>query len=339
MLNRFRVNSTADPAHVLAVTRWGSSGQEAHAVDISILIPCFHTRPFLADALESIDRQRNLPKKLKIEVVLVADGESADGAFVRELVATRLAPFPFTIVLIELRQNVGAGLARYHGWLHCRGALVAFLDDDDVWHPDKLALQRDLHVRYPHQIATAHLYSDGSEPLHLSSGSLCGPSLTSVTFGELLVRSKAATPSLMLRRALWPSGPEPFRLGEDSLMTLMIADEQPLLLLPLVLASRSPAAPPILRDTHGLSRQRLGNRVAQWRNYILLVRRGKLSPLWLPMLIAVSIALAGRRWVLDLCARVRPIDKITDRLGVRRQNKFDTMARPGDIAPASAIHP
>jgi hypothetical protein len=181
---------------------------------------------------------------------------------------------------------------------------VAFLDDDDIWHPDKLKVQIALQDRHPRQIATAHLYDVNGPQAFAPLACPAGERV--VRFAQLLLRSKPATPSLMLRRELWPSGPEPFRLAEDTLMVMTIAAEQPILMLETVLAARSATAPPLLDDPDGLTRRRIAARVAQWRNYLILTRRGKLQPMALPLLLAASLALLARRLILDAFAALGP---------------------------------
>ena len=292
-----------DPADVASIMRYRSDYGFAREVAISVLIPCYRVAPFIPDALASIERQRGLPTDVTIEVVLVVDGVSSDARSIRSLLEGCGTPYRFSTVVIELGRNVGAGLARCHGWAHCRGELVAFLDDDDLWHPDKLALQHALHERRPDQIASGHDYGHPASGNCMATKADCD--VVPVTFSRMLRRSELATPTLMIRRRLWPRGPEPFRLGEDELMRLMIAREQPLLRLAAPLAWRSPAAPPAMDDQDGLTRQRLRNRAAQWRNYLLLVRRGRLAAWWLAVLLPWSVLLMVRRSVIDGVAKLR----------------------------------
>jgi len=298
-----------DERDIRSIRRWPAPGKYPDQVDISVIVPCFHIAPSIASALSSIAEQRGLPAGLAIEVVLVVDGLPADAECITDLVDAQQRPLPFAIMLITLRQNLGAGLARCHGWHHCSGELVAMLDDDDIWHPDKLAIQLALHRARPDQIASGHLYAQ-------APGQLSTPALTAVdcigqagpvTFWDLLIRPRFTPTTLMIRRALWPSGPERFRLGEDILLNLMIAHWQPILALPVVLASRSPAAPPVHADVDSLSRQRIAARLAQCRNYQLLARRGLLTPWLVGPFILLSLALSLRRAFLDLWERLRRV--------------------------------
>ena len=96
---------------------------------ISCIIPVFNGERYLGEALDSILAQTYRP----IEIIVVDDG-STDGT--GELVARygdRIRYFR--------QNNEGAPTARNAGLSAARGAFVAFLDSDDLWHPDKLERQ------------------------------------------------------------------------------------------------------------------------------------------------------------------------------------------------------
>jgi len=91
---------------------------------------------FLADAIESVIAQ-TYPSW---ELLLVDDG-SADGA--TEIARGYAARHPERIRYLEhpSHRNRGMSASRNLGLRQSRGALVAFLDSDDVWLPEKLARQ------------------------------------------------------------------------------------------------------------------------------------------------------------------------------------------------------
>ena len=96
---------------------------------ISCIIPVFNGVRYLGEALDSILAQTYRP----IEIIVIDDG-STDGT--GELVARygdRIRYFR--------QNNEGAPTARNAGLSAARGAFVAFLDSDDLWHPDKLERQ------------------------------------------------------------------------------------------------------------------------------------------------------------------------------------------------------
>ena len=268
------------------MTRWpGLMG--ATAVEISVLIPCWHGELTIGGALDSVEAQQGLPEHVGVEVVVVVDGRQEDQQAVCRWIDSKGSSRRWAITMVCLKQNRGAGGARKAGYRHCSGAFLAFLDDDDVWQPSKLALQWGWHQANPERIASGHGYKTI-------------PKGHEVSFTRLLIGgSELATPTLMIRRALWPYEPEPFRFSEDWLMLAMVAKIQPLAMLPYDLASRSAAAPAHLADRYSLSRQRLKLRLGSIRAIGVLIRRGELNLIWLPPLLAWNLLLAVRRWLLD----------------------------------------
>jgi len=96
---------------------------------ISVVIPLHNGERYLANALKSVFDQGQPPD----EVWVVDDG-SCDGG---PTLASRYGPPVHCIS----QPHRGASTARNVGALASKGELLAFLDADDVWLPDKLSLQ------------------------------------------------------------------------------------------------------------------------------------------------------------------------------------------------------
>jgi glycosyltransferase involved in cell wall biosynthesis len=96
---------------------------------ISCIIPVFNGERYLAEALDSILAQTYRP----IEIIVVDDG-STDGT--RELVASYGDQVRYL-----WQPNSGPATARNQGLSAASGEFVAFLDADDLWHPEKLERQ------------------------------------------------------------------------------------------------------------------------------------------------------------------------------------------------------
>jgi glycosyltransferase involved in cell wall biosynthesis len=97
---------------------------------VSVVIPTRDRRALLARALTSIEAQRFRD----LEVVVVDDG-SVDHT------ASWLRARRPAFCVIEVAQPSGAAAARNLGVQQARGEILAFLDDDDVWHPSYLEVQ------------------------------------------------------------------------------------------------------------------------------------------------------------------------------------------------------
>jgi glycosyltransferase involved in cell wall biosynthesis len=101
----------------------------APAQSISVIIPCHNYALFLPEALASIAAQQVMPA----EVILVDDGSSDDSAEVA-------AMFDPSIRIIRQPQQGIAG-ARNAGICATQGDLLAFIDADDIWPADSLAVR------------------------------------------------------------------------------------------------------------------------------------------------------------------------------------------------------
>jgi glycosyltransferase involved in cell wall biosynthesis len=99
----------------------------------SVVIPAYNASPFLADCLNSVLAQTDPD----FEVIVVNDGSTDDTAEI----AAQFARQDGRIHLIS-QENGGLADARNRGIAAAKGELVAFLDADDRWCPEKLAAHR-----------------------------------------------------------------------------------------------------------------------------------------------------------------------------------------------------
>jgi teichuronic acid biosynthesis glycosyltransferase TuaG len=100
---------------------------------ISIVIPYFKKKNYIEQTLRSILKQ----KYKHYEVLIVYDDEDqSDLLFLKTLIKNHKR-----IKLIINRKNVGAGMSRNKAVKLSKGKYIAFLDADDLWHPDKLKNQ------------------------------------------------------------------------------------------------------------------------------------------------------------------------------------------------------
>jgi glycosyltransferase involved in cell wall biosynthesis len=98
-------------------------------VSVSVLVPLHNGRRYIAAAIDSILGQTRPPD----EVIVVDDGSTDDGAGI-------VAGYGDRVRLLR-QENRGAPIALNAGLRVARGDLIAFLDHDDLWMPEKLALQ------------------------------------------------------------------------------------------------------------------------------------------------------------------------------------------------------
>ena len=121
---------------------------------VTVVVPFWNARPFLAEAIESVIAQ-TFPAW---ELLLIDDGSSDGSTEIARRYAER-SPERIRYLEHDRHQNRGVAASRNLGICHARAPYIAFLDADDVWFPNKLARQ------------TAILESEPDAAM------VCGPSL------------------------------------------------------------------------------------------------------------------------------------------------------------------
>jgi len=122
---------------------------------VTVVVTTYNQGPYIGPALASVLAQ-TYPAG---EVVVVDDGSTDD-------TPERLRPFRDRIVYLRHR-NRGVAASRNTGVDRATGDLVAFLDGDDLWEPQKLATQVRAALRHPEcgLIAADGIQFDGEKIL------------------------------------------------------------------------------------------------------------------------------------------------------------------------------
>ena len=111
---------------------------------VSVVINFLNTEKFLGEAIESVLAQTYDD----FELLLVDDG-STDGSTAIAKHYAALHPERVIYWEHEGHRNLGSGASRNVGVAKARGDLIAFLDSDDVWFPEKLQRQVALLEAFP----------------------------------------------------------------------------------------------------------------------------------------------------------------------------------------------
>lgn len=110
---------------------------------ISIILPYYNGQSFIKEALESVRAQTYK----NFELLLVDDGspDAKQSAYVKDLIAS----YGDDRFKYLHKTNGGLSNARNFGYAQCRGAYIAFLDQDDLWKPEKLDAQMEVFRAHP----------------------------------------------------------------------------------------------------------------------------------------------------------------------------------------------
>jgi hypothetical protein len=104
---------------------------------VSTIIPTYNRADFIGRAIESVLAACNDGD----EIIVVDDG-STDNTL------QAIEQFRDRITVVQIPRS-GAGAARNAGIRQARNDLIAFLDSDDEWNPDKLRIQKALMRKEP----------------------------------------------------------------------------------------------------------------------------------------------------------------------------------------------
>ena len=162
---------------------------------VSVMMPAYNAAEFIAQAIESVLAQTFEDW----ELVIVDDGSRDDTYAIA-------ARYQDARIRIIRQKNGGESVARNTALEHMRGALVAFLDADDLFLPDHLALTVDFLQNNPLDDA---VYTDGyycntqGERLKPLSADRRGPFAGDI-FEEVVRASDVFGPPtcVLLRRAI-----------------------------------------------------------------------------------------------------------------------------------------
>lgn len=125
-------------------------GSEGQLPLVSVIVPARDAATVIEATLQSALAQTYA----HLEVVVVDDGSRDGTAAVVEAMAAR----DRRITLLR-QANAGVAAARNRGLAASRGSLIALLDADDLWHPEKLARQVAVMRHAPPRVGLVYAWS------------------------------------------------------------------------------------------------------------------------------------------------------------------------------------
>lgn len=161
---------------------------------VSVIIPTHNRKHFLKRALDSILEQSHPT----VEIVVVDDG-STDGteAFVREEYGDRVQYF--------YQKNLGPSAARNFAFRQCRHPIIAFLDSDDYWHPQRLEILLKHWASLPPEVGLIanDFYQFDDHQRKFVPKRLWQLKTGEITTKQLLIRNRFPPSTAIMRRSLY----------------------------------------------------------------------------------------------------------------------------------------
>jgi glycosyltransferase involved in cell wall biosynthesis len=162
------------------------SGSIVSQARTSVVIPCYKHDDYLAEAIESVDRQ-TIPAR---EIIVIDDGSPVP-------LQTPIRESRVPLVWIRTA-NGGLGAARNRGLAEARGEFIAFLDADDAWESRKLEQQQHCLDEFPKAVAC---YTECIQaPGFFGFGPYPDPQLDADSLAARLWKAQFFPPSSVLMR-------------------------------------------------------------------------------------------------------------------------------------------
>ena len=171
----------------------------------SVAICTFNGGSYLGEQLESIFEQSILPT----EIVACDDGSFDDTAAILKRYAEK-SPIPFRVLINTL--NCGSTLNFSQAIAICKGSVVVLADQDDRWHPEKMARIHDLFRASPDTdlvFSDANLMDSTGRSLDcrlwdaVGFGSALQADVARGAVFEILLRQYVVTGATMAFRSNW----------------------------------------------------------------------------------------------------------------------------------------
>ncbi len=178
--------------HKSGTSRTGIETAESDDL-VTVVIPAFNAAETIDETLRSVRSQTHR----RLEIFVVDDG-SADGT--AEIVRRHCAADP-RIRLIQ-QANCGVAAARNRGIAEATGELVAPIDADDLWHPEKLAKQLASLRRGGEAVALVYTWAANIDDDSRVLAADPGPPYDGIVFEHFFVGNFVGNgSSVLMRRA------------------------------------------------------------------------------------------------------------------------------------------
>lgn len=204
---------------------------------VSVVVPCYNNEKTIERAVFSVAGQSWRPEEL-----ILIDDNSSD----RTLAVINKAKEKIGgdwIRVISLPKNHGPSICRNRGWDESRQKYVAFLDADDFWNKDKIAIQAYYMIKNENIVLNGHkfLYCAENKNYDFSELRFSEITIKEIEKTKWMFRNYYSVPGVMIKKN-FPYRFLPFKnYSEDYFLWLSIAFDgfkMTLLDLPLAYGSK-----------------------------------------------------------------------------------------------------
>ena len=151
---------------------------------VSVIIPYFRKKSFIQKTLLSVLNQTFKD----FEIILIYDDEiKEDLKLIKKIVGNNPK-----IKIIENNKNLGAGLSRNKGIKNSSGSIIAFLDSDDYWVPERLEKQINFMMKKNYKFTFCNYKKKNGKEINVFSKK------SKVSFDDLLIDCEIGLSTVLL---------------------------------------------------------------------------------------------------------------------------------------------
>lgn len=176
-------------------------------LDVSVVIPHYNNHEQIVRAYSSVMAQSILPRE-----IIIVDDASINISYLDKIKVNHVSDVKLNIIYLE--KNGGPSKARNYAVLASEASYIAFLDADDVWHPQKLELIFNILLSNKNINFIFHGYS--FYPLEkISYFQDYSINLTKIKKNKFVFKNYIFTPSVILKKEFFEPFPEETSFSED----------------------------------------------------------------------------------------------------------------------------
>lgn len=157
---------------------------------VSVILPCHNSQETVGNAITSVRNQDFRELEL-----IVIDDCSTDGS--ADIIRRHARQDPRIVCLGTDVNSRSPALPRNIGIGHARGSYIAFIDSDDMWHPDKLSRQLSFMKRYGYDVTYSYYEKAGTRSKH---GRRIVRTRKTATYNDMLRSNHIPLLTAMLRK-------------------------------------------------------------------------------------------------------------------------------------------
>lgn len=194
------------------------------------MIPCYNSKSTILRTLQSL----YLQTYKNFEIILVDDCSSDATIDLAKSYSEKFNYVGVVLKIINLPVNSGVSRARNIGLSQARGKYIAFLDSDDIFHPNRLTIMHELLLSNLNHNFIFNFYTHNHRQIYNNSQNIIFK-FKKLSFFRLILKNPIQTSTVIVARDVIEPFDETMTHCEDYALWLKIALSNNLYCLPLYL--------------------------------------------------------------------------------------------------------